>query len=110
MTEDYRSRARDGSSILATTGPDGRGGGVMPHPLDSALDQFRPGFDADGFDITVDSVQGDGTAVVRIRHRPGACEECLIPDDMLTGMLTTALRRAAPDVTGVVIEHETAQV
>ena len=36
----------------------------MPHALDSALDQFRPGFDADGFDITVDSVQGDGTAVV----------------------------------------------
>jgi hypothetical protein len=25
---------------------------------------------------------------------------------MLTGILATALRRAAPDVTGVVIEHE----
>jgi len=54
----------------------------------------------------VDAVQGDGTAVVRVRHRPDACEECLIPDDMLSGMLATALRRAAPDVTGVVIEHE----
>ena len=72
----------------------------MPHALDSVLQQFRPGFDADGFDITVDAVQGDGTAVVRIRHRPNACEECLIPHDMLTGIL------AAPDVTGVVIEHE----
>lgn len=78
----------------------------MPHALDSVLEQFRPGFDADGFDIAVDSVQGDGTAVVRIRHRPNACEECLIPDDMLTGILATALRRAALDVTGVVIEHE----
>jgi len=78
----------------------------MPHALDTALEPFRAGFDADGFDIAVDSVQGDGTAVVRIRHRPDACEECLIPDDMLTQILATALRRAAPDVSGVVIEHE----
>jgi hypothetical protein len=54
----------------------------------------------------VDAVQGDGTAVVRIRHRHDACEECLIPDDTLSGILATALRRAAPDLTGVVIEHE----
>jgi Fe-S cluster biogenesis protein NfuA len=78
----------------------------MPHALDTVLEQFRPGFDADGFDITVDAVQGDGTAIVRVRHRPDACEECLIPDDVLSGILATALRRAAPDVTGVVIEHE----
>lgn len=78
----------------------------MPHALDRVLEPLRPGFDADGFDITVDAVQDDGTAVVRVRHRPDACEECLIPDDMLSGMLATALRRAAPDVTGVVIEHE----
>lgn len=78
----------------------------MPHALDSALDPFRPGFEADGFAVSVDAVQGDGTAVVRIRHRPDACEECLIPDDTLSGILATALRRAAPDLTGVVIEHE----
>jgi len=30
----------------------------MPHALDSALDPFRPGFEADGFDVTVDAVQG----------------------------------------------------
>jgi Fe-S cluster biogenesis protein NfuA len=78
----------------------------MPHALDSVLAPFRPGFDADGFDITVDAVQSDGIAVVRVRHRPDACEECLLPDDMLSGMLTTALRRAAPDVAGVVIEHQ----
>jgi len=78
----------------------------MPHALDSVLEQFRPGFDADGFDIAVDSVQGDGTAVVRIRHRPDACEECLIPDDMLGPMLTTAMRRAVPSVQRVDLKHE----
>jgi Fe-S cluster biogenesis protein NfuA len=78
----------------------------MAHALDTVLEPFRPGFDADGFDITVDSVQADGVAVVRVHHRANACEECLIPDDMLSQILTTALRRAAPDLTGVVIEHE----
>ena len=48
---------------------------------------------------------GDGIVAVRIVHRPNACEECLIPDDMLGPMLTTAFRRAAPAVTGVRIEH-----
>jgi len=78
----------------------------MPHALDSVLEQFRPGFDADGFDIAVDSVQGDGTAVVRIRHRPDACEECLIPDDILGPMLTTAMQRAVPSVQRVDLKHE----
>jgi hypothetical protein len=46
---------------------------------------------------------------VRIHHRRTACEECLIPDDKLTRILATALNRAAPAVTGSVIEHEHAQ-
>jgi Fe-S cluster biogenesis protein NfuA len=78
----------------------------MAHALDNVLEPFRAGFDADGFDISVDSMTTDGTVTVRIHHRANACEECLIPDDMLSGILATALRRAAPDVTGVVIEHE----
>jgi Fe-S cluster biogenesis protein NfuA len=105
MTEDYPS---DAGVVLYSRVPATRApaGGIMAHALDSVLEPFRPGFDADGFDVTVDSVHGDGTAVVRIYHRANACEECLIPDDMLTGILTTALKRAAPDVTGVVIQHE----
>jgi Fe-S cluster biogenesis protein NfuA len=105
MTEDYPTPGA-ASSILSVVGSATADGGSMPHALDSALDPFRPGFEADGFDVSVDAVQGDGTAVVRIRHRHDACEECLIPDDTLSGILATALRRAAPDLTGVVIEHE----
>jgi len=72
--------------------------------LDGALEPLRPGFDADGFEVSVHDV-ADGIVVVRILHTPNACEECLIPDDMLGPMLTTAFRRAAPAVTGVRIEH-----
>jgi len=76
----------------------------MRPELDSALDPFRPGFDADGFKVAVHDVV-DGVVVLQIVHTPNACEECLIPDDMMGPMLTTAFRTVAPDVTGVRIEH-----
>ena len=105
MTEDYPTRM---DVVLYSRVPAGRppAGGIRAHALDAVLEPFRRGFDADGFDVTVDSVHGDGTAVVRVYHRANACGECLIPDDRLSGILTTALKRAAPDVTGVVIQHE----
>jgi hypothetical protein len=69
----------------------------MNDELEAVLGPLRPGFDADGFDVVV---------VVRIGHRPDACEECLIPDDMLGPMLTTAMRRAVPSVQRVDLKHE----
>jgi Fe-S cluster biogenesis protein NfuA len=78
----------------------------MRETLDAVLDQFRPGFDADGFDVTVDSVGPDGVVIVRITHRPNACEECLIPDDMLGPMLRSAMQRVAPDVAQVELKHD----
>lgn len=78
----------------------------MRDALESVLSQFRPGFDADGFDVAVDSVGPDGVVIVRIGHRPNACEECLIPDDMLGPMLRSAMQRVAPDVHQVELKHE----
>ena len=86
----------------------------MNAELDQVLEPFRPGFAVDellnrhveavGIDVSVQEFV-DGVVAVRIVHKPNACEECLIPDDMLGPMLTTAFRRAAPAVTGVRIEH-----
>jgi Fe-S cluster biogenesis protein NfuA len=78
----------------------------MKDALEAVLDQFRPGFDADGFDVTVDAVEPDGVVIVRIDHRPDACEECLIPDDMLGPMLRSAMQRVAPAVTQVELKHQ----
>ena len=78
----------------------------MRETLDAALNDLRPGFDADGFDVDVESVGPDGLVVVRIGHRPDACEECLIPDDMLGPMLTTAMKRVMPLVHRVELKHE----
>jgi hypothetical protein len=38
-------------------------------------------------------------------HKPDACEECLVPDDLMASMFTTAFRDVSPDVAGVRIEH-----
>jgi Fe-S cluster biogenesis protein NfuA len=78
----------------------------MNDALESVLGQFRPGFDADGFDVNVESVSDDGVVVVRVGHRPNACEECLIPDDMLGPMLTTAFQRGGSSVQRVDLKHE----
>ena len=78
----------------------------MHDALEGVLGPLRTGFDADGFDVTVESVGDDGVVVVRVGHRPDACEECLIPDDMLGPMLTTAFQRAVPSVQRVDLKHE----
>ena len=73
----------------------------MRDALDSVLNQFRP-----GFAVSVDSVGPDGVVIVRIRHRPDACDECLIPDDMLGPMLKSAMQRVALDIVPVELKHE----
>jgi len=41
-----------------------------------------------------------------VGHRPNACEECLIADDMLGPMLTSAFQRARSVVQRVDLKHE----
>jgi Fe-S cluster biogenesis protein NfuA len=80
----------------------------MQEEFDRVLDQFREGFRADGFEVAVIEVKPGGVVVVQIQHRPEACEECLIPDDMLTAMFRTAMQRVLPEVTAVELCHEAA--
>ncbi len=77
----------------------------MNDELEAVLGPLRLGFDADGFDVSVESVGDDGVVVVRVGHRPDACEECLIPDDML-GHAHDRMRRAVPSVQRVDLKHE----
>jgi Fe-S cluster biogenesis protein NfuA len=78
----------------------------MLEDLDRVVNEFRPGFDADGFDVVVESIDPGGLVVVRVRHRPDACEECLMPDDTIAAIFKTAMRRTVPGVTGVELRHE----
>lgn len=78
----------------------------MLESLEGVIEKFRPGFEADGFEVSVGGLRPDGVVVVRVRHRPDACEECLIPDDMLAMMFVAEMQRVAPEVTAVELEHE----
>ncbi len=78
----------------------------MIESLESVISEFRPGFEADGFEVSVDRIKPGGVVVVRVRHRPDACEECLIADDLLRTMFVTAMQHVMPEVTAVELEHE----
>lgn len=78
----------------------------MLDALEGVVTKFRPGFEADGFEVSVDRITPDGIVVVRVRHRPDACEECLIPDDLLAMMFVTEMQRVMPEVSAVELQHE----
>ena len=65
-----------------------------PHPdivlAVSALRPFSLGLAADGYSLEV-TRSGSGGLRVEILAGPDACEECLIPKDMFTGMVRSRL-------------------
>jgi Fe-S cluster biogenesis protein NfuA len=67
--------------------------------IEAALESLRPAMEADGFDLRLAERQpGEGLMVV-LEARPGACMECLVPDDVLTMIISDAIRRN--DIVGV---------
>ena len=66
-----------------------------------ALDTLRPSLDADGFDIYLDSVTIDGKVVVILEARPGACLECLVPEELLIQMIDSAIRKRSASLSQV---------
>jgi hypothetical protein len=49
-----------------------------------AFEQFRPGLEADGYSLDIEE-QG-AKLFVKINAGPDACEECLVPKDMMLAM------------------------
>jgi len=77
----------------------------MKQPLNNVLDIFRPALKADGFDLALGTVQ-PGVVIVRVLHGPEACDDCLMPDDRLGAMLKNAFQKIMPDVSEVIVKHE----
>ena len=59
-------------------------------PARAALRPFSAGLAADGYSLDV-TRSGSGGLRVEILAGPDACEECLIPKDMFTGMVRSRL-------------------
>lgn len=72
--------------------------------IEEALDDLRPGLDSDGFDLTFDSMEPNGNVRIALEARPGACLECLVPDELLVQILETNIRDRLPEVGRVLLE------
>ena len=72
--------------------------------LEEALDVLRPGLDADGFELTVESIEEDGSVNVALTATPEACMDCLVPDGMMVGMIEGTMKEKEPAVSRVVLK------
>ena len=67
----------------------------------AALHPFSSGLEADGYALQVGLAEGDNLRV-EIVAGPEACDDCLIPREMFTGMIASTL-----DSKGLVFEQIT---
>jgi len=74
----------------------------MSPTLTAALDEIRPGLEADGFGLFVASVEGRHVTVC-LEALPSACLDCLVPDDLLQQIVESAIRDADPTVERVTL-------
>ena len=73
----------------------------MREALEAVLEKFRPGYQADGSDIFLGTIDPSGTVEVRIAIRPETCVECLLPEDLVATILKREFSAVAPEVAGV---------
>lgn len=78
----------------------------MRDALEKIIDGFRPGFQADGMDVTVGRIDPAGVIEVKILMGPNACEECLIPENLMADMFKAAMRDVMPALERVDIVRE----
>jgi hypothetical protein len=58
--------------------------------VEAALADLRTAYQADGYELVVDAVTG-GTAKMRVTAGPGACAECLVPNEIAVSTIIATL-------------------
>lgn len=71
--------------------------------IERALDELRPGLDADGFRLGLHRLDSDGQVVISLEALPEACFDCLVPDALLAQMVEMTVREHVPQVSGVAL-------
>ena len=71
--------------------------------VEQALAGLKVGYNADGYQLLVDTV-ADGTARVRIVPGPNACQECLVPKPIAEATIRSSLR-SLPDISRVKVVY-----
>jgi Fe-S cluster biogenesis protein NfuA len=67
---------------------------------------LRPSLDSDGFELVARSVSPDGTVEVALVAKPGACLDCLVPEDMFTDIVRTVIEEHDSSVKAVRVTRE----
>lgn len=83
--------------------PNRTGEDLVREPYQAALAKLRPGFQADGMDLIIGSIDPTGTVDVKVVLGPDACEECLMPPENLAKFFLAAVRRVTTSVTSVAV-------
>jgi hypothetical protein len=74
--------------------------------VDSALDVLRPALTSNGFSLRAGKVSTDGVVEVILEAGPEACLDCLVPEDVMIGVLDDAIRQQDPGFARVkVVRH-----
>ena len=71
--------------------------------IQTVLDELRPSFEGDGFDLSIGSISADGTVDIVFTAGADACAECLVPDDVLIQILDSAIRDKGAVISGVTL-------
>jgi hypothetical protein len=77
--------------------------------IEAALEKVRPAFDADGFSLQLGTEEtaetgtaGQGSTVqVVLEAQPGACADCLVPDDVIVGIIRQAIGEPSSSMTQI---------
>ena len=73
--------------------------------VDGALEEVRPLVEADGADLVLRAVDADrGEVVLRLDLERVSCLECVLPPDLLHGMIADAFTRRVPGLAAVTVE------
>ncbi|GAA3909163.1 hypothetical protein GCM10022382_14680 [Microbacterium invictum] len=74
--------------------------------VDAALGGLRTALEAGGYGLSVDDVQPDGTVQLAVTAGSEACEECVMPDDMLVLMAERAISERGLALGGVQLRKD----
>lgn len=66
--------------------------------VDAALESLRAGLATDGGDLKVTGGSGTSSVEVSLVLAPDACQECMVPPDMVESMITGIVTRAVPTI------------
>ena len=78
-------------------------GAEMRDGIEKALERIRPTLQSDGFDLTLQDVDPDGSANITLEAKDDACGDCLVPDEVLVGILEKEIKSEEPAVKKVLL-------